>query len=103
MLKAELKDSKKGAGFFVFIEGKDPEPDLLKRFQKQWPELQPGSKAPKGKANRVAVDGLKFINLNSAEVRGGIGNGMDGSSNRYHLIRKKDEWAIEIVVLEAQS
>jgi hypothetical protein len=103
VLKAELKDAKKGEGFYVFVEGKDPEPELFKRFQKQWPELQPGSKAPKGKANRVALDEVKWIDRNTAEVIGGMSNGMDGHGNRYRLIRKNGAWTIDSIKLEFQS
>jgi hypothetical protein len=103
VLKEELKATKKGEGFYVFVDGKDPAPDLLNKFQKQWPDLQPGSKAPKGKANHVSIDGLKWIDANTAELRGGFSNGMDGRGSRYRVITKNTEWVIESVVLEVQS
>ena len=103
VLKVELKDAKKGEGFFVFIDGKDPSPQLLKQLHKTWPELRPGSKVPQGKANRVNLDELKWIDRNSAEVLGGFSNGMDGHGKRYRLTRKNGVWSIESVKTEFLS
>ena len=50
-----------------------------------------------------AVDGLKWIDRNTAEVHGGVSNGMDGRLSRYRVVRKRDNWVVESVVLEAQS
>ena len=99
----ELKGSKEGEGFYFFLGGKDPEPELLQRLQKQWPKLQPGSKGPKGKANRVSIDGLKWIDPKTVEMRGGFSNGMDGRSSRYRIVSKGGAWIVEQVVVEAQS
>jgi hypothetical protein len=103
VLKVELKNSKKGEGWSVFIDGKDPEPEMLKRFQKQWPELQPGSKAPKGRADRVSLSELKWIDRSTAELRGGFSNGIDGRGSLYRVVRKKDAWVVESSKVEVES
>jgi hypothetical protein len=103
VLKEELKGANKGEGFYVFVDGKDPAPELLKRLQKQWPELQPGSKAPKGKANCIGVDSLKWINRDAAELHGGGSNGFDGRSSLYRVVHKDGAWVVESVKLEAIS
>jgi hypothetical protein len=59
VLKVELKEAKNGEGYYLFVDGKDPEPDLLTRLQKHWPQLQPGSKVPEGKATRINVGELR--------------------------------------------
>jgi hypothetical protein len=103
VLKEELKNAKKGEGFYVFVDGKDPAPELLKRLQKQWPELQPGSKAPKGKANCVSVENLKWINRDAAELHGGGSDGIDGRVSLFRVVRKNGAWVVESVKLEAMS
>jgi hypothetical protein len=103
VLQEELKGTKKGEGFYVFVDGKDPEPELLQRFQKQWPELQAGSKAPQGKANRVSMHSLKWFNRDTADVLGGSSNGIDGRQSRYRVVRKNGAWVVESARLEAQS
>ena len=87
----------------MFVDGKEPSPELLKHFQNQFPDLQPGSKVPQGKATRISLEELKWIDRNTAELRGGFSNGMDGRDRRYRLTRKKAEWTVQSVVLEAQS
>jgi hypothetical protein len=103
VLKVELKDTVKGEGHFIFVDGKDPEPALLQRFQKQWPALQPGSKVPQGQANRVSIDGLQWIDAGAAELRGGSSNGMDGRVSRYRVVNKAGTWVVEKAVVEAAS
>jgi hypothetical protein len=103
VLKTELSGTKKGDGWYVFVDGVDPAPDALVLFQKNWAELQPGSKAPKGKANRVSISELKWIDRDTAELRGGFSNGMDGRGSRYRVVRKKGAWVVENAVVEVQS
>ena len=103
VLKEELKGSKKGEGFYVFIDGVDPEPELLKQFQKQWPELQPGSKKDRGQGIGVSVDGLKWIDRNTADLRGGFSNGKDGRGSRYRVVRKNGAWLVESAKVEVLS
>src|SRR5712692_1709994 len=88
VLRHELKGANNGAGCYLFIDGKDPAPELLDRLLKQWPELQAGSKRPKGKATSVSLEELKWIDRNTAEVRGGFSNGIDGHHKRYRVIRR---------------
>src|SRR5580765_3997166 len=94
VFRHELKAAKTGAGHFLYVDGKDPSPELMKRLQKDLPDLLPGSKAPKReggpKARRVgvSVDELKWIDSNTAELMGGQSNGMDGHGSRYRVVRK---------------
>lgn len=103
VLKEELKDTKQGEGLYVFVDGKDPSPDFLDRFREQWPELQPGSKAPKGKAKRVSVDSLQWIDSDTAELHGATSNGIDGRSSLYRVVRKGGVWVVDNVKLKAVS
>ena len=95
VIREELKAFPKGAGCYLFIDGKDPAPDFLKQMQKHWPELQPGSKVPKGKAHSVGLQDLKWIDRNTAEVEGGFSNGIDGHYKLYRVVRKDAAWTIE--------
>jgi hypothetical protein len=70
VLLHELKDAAHVKDIYVAIEGKDPSPETIKRLQEQCPAVQPSSKAPQGKATHVGVSKLKWINRNTAEVRG---------------------------------
>jgi hypothetical protein len=103
VLKVELKDAKQAAGSYVFVDGKDPSPELLQRFQKQWPELRPGSKAVRGKATSVSVGELKWLDDNTAELRGGFSDGRNGRGSRYRVVRKDGAWVVEKAVVEVQS
>ena len=104
VLKAELKEAKKGEGHYLFVDGKDPAPEMMKRFNKLWPDLQAGSKVPKeGKAMRISIGELEWIDSNTAEVRGGFSNGMDGRGSKYRVIRSKDGWTIDKVTVEFLS
>ena len=101
--REELKGAKTGQGVYVFIDGEDPTPELLKAFQKEWPDLQPGSRAPQRKAIRISIDGLRWIDANTAELRGGWSNGKDGRGSRYRIVRRGNAWIVESAVIDAES
>ncbi|MFO0969585.1 MAG: hypothetical protein U0793_28840 [Gemmataceae bacterium] len=104
VLLEELKGAGKGEAFYVFVDGVDPAPDLLKRLKMRWPDLEPGSKAPvRGKANRVSFHSLKWLTGAVAELAAGVSNGMDGRGSRYRVIRKGDAWHIESAKVEFES
>jgi hypothetical protein len=103
VIKAELKGTKDGDGYYVFVNGVDPEAELLKKLQKQFRELQPGSKAPQHQGNRVSVSELKWINRNTAELRGGFSNGKDGRGSEYRVGRQNNEWVVISSKVTVQS
>lgn len=102
VLKHAFPDKNKDQTIYLFIEGKDPAPEVLKKLSPQWPKLEAGSKVPKGKVVRINISDLK-TGRDSAELRGTVSNGMDGQSHRYWLIRKTGGWAVEKTKLEAES
>ena len=94
VLREYLKDAK-GEGCYLSVDGKDPAPELLKQLNKHWPELQAASKAPAvGKKNGVSVSDLNWLDRDTAQVRGGFSNGMDGHGARYRVVRKNGVWSI---------
>jgi hypothetical protein len=102
VLKHEFPGKGKDEVVFLFIDGKDPAPDLLKRLRQQWPNLQPGSKVPQGQATRIDLGELKTAG-DSAELRVAVSNGIDGRLLRFWLSRKGGTWVVEKTKLEAQS
>jgi hypothetical protein len=98
-----LKDPSKGEDSFLFIEGKDPAPELLDLLHKKWPKLEPGSKVPAGKANRINLSKLEWIDRDTVELRLGTSNGMDGRGQRLRLTRKNGVWTVASVKTEAIS
>lgn len=82
VLRHELKQAVKGP-IYVSVDFKDPAPELLAKLAKQWPDVRPQSKRPKnlpkaGTFTNVNVEELKWIDANTAELKGGFSNGMDG-------------------------
>jgi hypothetical protein len=87
---------------FLFIDGKDPPAALLKTLRGQMPKLEGGSQAPQGKATRIDLSDLTTEG-DSAELRGTVSNGIDGTVQRFWLIRKNNFWVIEKSKVEAES
>jgi hypothetical protein len=102
VLELELEGTE-GEAAYLFVDGKDPPPELLGRLREQWPELQPGSKAPEGKARRVSVGGLRWIGGDAAEVRGGWSDGTDGAGHLYRVVRRGGAWVVRSRTTEAVS
>jgi hypothetical protein len=98
-----------GAGTYLMIENADPSPALMARLQKRWPDARPSSAKPAQKASdkerlrHISVGELKWIDRDTAEVRAGFSNGMDGQSNRHRLIRMGGKWIVEKSTIEAIS
>ena len=106
VFRHELKGTKTGAGHYLSVDGKDPSPELMKRLQKDLPELQPLSKRPqdvKARVTGVGVDDLKWIDRDTAELMGGQSNGMDGHGSRFRVVRKRGVWTIDSVKVEFLS
>ena len=102
VLKHEFPDKNKGGEIFLFIDGKDPAPELLKKLRQQFPKLEAGSKAPQGQATRIDISEVK-TEREAAELRGTVSNGIDGKSQRFWLARKNGTWVVEKTKLEAAS
>ena len=98
-----LKEPSKGEGFFLFIDGKDPTQELLDQLHKTWPKLDVGSKVPQGKADRINLSKLKWIDRDTVELQRGRSNGMDGHIQRLRLIRKDGIWTVASTTTEAIS
>jgi hypothetical protein len=103
VLRDNLKPPSKGEGSYLFVDGKDPAPELLKRLHKHWPELKPGSQVPNGTADRLSLTELKWIDATTAELRCGRSNGKDGVGKIYHLKKKDGEWMVDKAVVDAVS
>jgi hypothetical protein len=103
VLRHELKEAAHVKDIYVTIDGKDPSPETLKRLQEQCPGAQPGSQAPQGNATHVGVRELKWIDRNTAELRGGFSNGMDGRGSHYHVIKKNGQWVVDRAVVSEVS
>jgi hypothetical protein len=102
VLERELGGAE-GEAAYLFVDGKDPPPELLGRLRERWPELQPGSKAPQGKARRVSVGGLRWIGGDAAEVRGGWSDGTDGAGHLYRVVRRGGAWVVQSRTTDAVS
>jgi hypothetical protein len=98
-----LKEPSKGEGFFLFIDGKDPAPDLRDQLNKKWPKLEVGSKVPQGKADRINLSNVEWIDRNTVELRLGKSNGMDGHIQRLRLVRKDGVWTVASATTDAIS
>lgn len=98
-----LKAPSKGEGFFLFVDGKDPAPDLLADLHKKWPKLEVGSKVPAGKADRLNLSKLEWIDRNTVELQSGQSNGMDGHVRRLRLTRSGGVWTVQSSKTEAIS
>jgi hypothetical protein len=103
VLRHELKGAAHVKDIYVTIEGNDPSPETLKRLQEPCPGVQPRSRAPKGNATHMGVRELKWIDRNTAEVRGGFSNGIDGRGSRYQVIKKNGQWVVDKEVVEVIS
>jgi hypothetical protein len=103
VLRKEVGEQRHVADVFLHIDGQDPSKEMLDRFVKKFPAIQPGSKAPKGKATHVSLSELKWINSSTAEVKGGFSNGLDGRHSLYRVVRKKGEWVVEKAEVKAIS
>ncbi|MBM3997802.1 MAG: hypothetical protein FJ303_27210 [Planctomycetes bacterium] len=107
VFRAELKEAKDGAAHFLSVDNKDIGPELLAKLKKTWPALQPWSKRPEPKGKdrvvHIGVHDLKWIDRNTAEVRGGFSNGIDGRISGYRIIQRNGAWVIESVKVVAQS
>lgn len=104
VLHREVGEQAGVANVFLFVDGKDPTPEMLDQFVKKFPAPKAGSKVPaQGMATRVSLDGLEWINANTAEVSGGFSNGMDGRHSLYRVVRKQGEWVVEKAEVKAIS
>src|SRR5439155_14860676 len=56
---------------YLSVDGEDVPADLLARLRRDWPNLEPASKEPKEKGRRVYVEGLRWINQDTAELKAG--------------------------------
>jgi hypothetical protein len=102
VLKHELSGQNMDGEIFLFIDGKDPAPELLERLRQQFPKLEAGSKTPQGKATRIDISETK-AKRDSAELRATVSNGIDGRSQRFWLTKTKGTWVVEKTKLEAAS
>ena len=107
ILREEIKNHVKGP-IYVSVDFNDPAPELLAKLAKQWPDVLPQSKRPKERQKRgtfinVHVEQLKWIDANTAELKGGFANGMDGRGSRYRVERKNGAWGIVKTVVEVES
>lgn len=103
VLKHEFPAAKKDMSLFVFIDGKDPSPDLLKRIRETWPGSQAGSKVGKDRVDRVDFGNLKWVGREGVELDCTISNGMDGRRKHFKLARKKGVWVVEKAETTAES
>ena len=103
VLRHEMQGFKNGEPIYVFIDGHDPTPELVGQLRQQWPTVQAGSAAPKGRALRVSFGELKWTGRNTAELQGTFSNGMDGRSSSYRLAWKNGQWEVERAELKAVS
>src|SRR5207253_6370011 len=82
-----------GDGTYIWVRGKDPTDEVMRRLKEKWPKLRPASAMPE--------DGYR---MDFTEVRR-TDAGMDvrfepwyrGGSSWviYHLVRKGDNWQVE--------
>jgi hypothetical protein len=95
VLRQEFQALKKDETVYLFIEGRDPAPELLARLREQWPMLKAGSKVPQGKAKRIDFGALKWIDSHTAELRFGFSDGMDGRNDHYRVTKQGEAWRVE--------
>lgn len=88
---------------YVWIDGKDPSPAFLEQLGGDRPALAAGSQAPKGKGLHLHVEELKWLDDDTAELKGGFSDGKDGSQNRYRVVRRDGHWVVDKDVVEAMS
>jgi hypothetical protein len=92
---------------YLAVDGKDPPAELMKRLQKDFPNLEPVSEEPKEKGLRIYVEGLKFAGNARAEVKAGYSMSTrlapEGHFANHHLMRDKGRWIVEKVTNETRS
>jgi hypothetical protein len=92
---------------YLAVDGQDPPLELLNRLRRDWPNLKPASEEPKEKGLQVYVQGLAWINRDTAELQAGhwfptkfAGEGYFGD---HHVVRKGGRWVVEKVTNETMS
>lgn len=86
----------KAKAYFLSIDGKDPKPDFLKRFEEHKPSVRPGSQFKEREGLWFRITEIKWIDDNTVEVRGGYyEHGTSASRNLYRVVRKSGKWRVE--------
>jgi hypothetical protein len=92
---------------YLAVDGQDPPEELSSRLRKDWPNLAPASEEPKEKGLRFHVEGLKWIDRDTAEVEAGYwfptkfaGEGYFGV---HRVVREGGRWVVQKVTDETMS
>jgi hypothetical protein len=92
---------------YLSVDDKDPPAELMTRLRKDWPNLKPASEEPKEKGHRIYVEGLKWGDRGTAELRAGYWFPTrfagEGYFADHHLVREKGRWVVEKVTNETSS
>ena len=86
----------KAKAYFLSIDGKDPDAEILRRFEGHQPPVRAGSEFKEREGLKFTVGDVKWINNNTVEVSGGYHeHGKSASGNRYRVARKSGKWRVE--------
>lgn len=92
---------------YVAVDRKDAPAELLKRLQKDWPNLKPASEEPKQKGLRVYAENLKWGAADAAEIKAGYRiptkYADEGYFADHHVIRENGRWVVQKVTNETSS
>ncbi len=92
---------------YLSVEGKDPPADLLSRLRQDWPNLKPASEEPKEKGPHVYVEGLNWVDGDTAVLKAGHWSpskfGGEGYFADHRVVRDKGRWVVESVANETMS
>jgi hypothetical protein len=84
---------------YLVIDGADPSEDLLSRLRTDYPNLAPASEEPKEKGLRLHVEGLKWIDRDTAEVKSGYWFPTkfagEGYFADYRVVREGGRWVVQ--------
>ncbi|MBX6316737.1 MAG: hypothetical protein IRY99_28060 [Isosphaeraceae bacterium] len=82
-------------GYYLTILDEDPPVEFLKRFETHTPPVTAGSKFKEGQGVKFRIESLKWIDDDTAELRGGYYEGpLSASYFLYRVNRKNGRWIV---------
>lgn len=92
-LRDLLKDTPDGDGTYVWVGGRDPSADLMRRFQARWTKLRPATGMP-ADGYRINFTAIRRPGPARADVRAESYAGGSGSWLVFHLAEKGGGWEV---------
>ena len=107
VFRYHLRKRPRDVSAYLSVDGKDIPAELLRRLQRDWPNLKPASEEPKEKGLRLYVKNLKWSGGDTAELHAGYWFPTKFAGQGYfadhRVVRKEGRWVVASVTNETMS